>query len=192
LQAAIIVGTIIMIALACQELAGPNRRLNSAAATVLAGYLSLPYLSFRPATLAIFLLAICAWLLLRDRRLNERSRSVWLIVPITALLVNIHLTAAMVPLWVACLFLGALLERRGVRRYALMLALTLAACCATPMLAGLVRTAWHYRSDIMVTSGMITEMQPIYATLSGKITLLILVLLLTMAAVRPHRWRMGE
>jgi hypothetical protein len=117
-------GLILMIALSCLELAGPTRQLNCILATALAAYLSLPYLSFRPATAAIFLLSICAWLLLRDRR-DPGSKTVWLVIPITAALANIHLTAVLVPLWIGCLLLGELFNRgSGARRYAVLLIAT--------------------------------------------------------------------
>src|SRR5439155_19609842 len=47
---------VLMIALICAELAGPQRRMNAIMTTALAACLSLPYLSFRPATAAIVLL----------------------------------------------------------------------------------------------------------------------------------------
>lgn len=41
--------------------------------------------------------------------------------------------------------------------------MTFVACCATPMLAGLVRTIFHYgASDPMVASGVIGELRPFY------------------------------
>lgn len=194
-QASAIVATSILIALACAELAGPQRRLNSVAATVLTAYLSLPYMSFRPATLALMLLALFGWLLLRDRRLCERSRAVWLIVPITVLLVNIHLTAAVVPISIACLLVGSFYERdrRSVTRYAVLLALTSAACLATPMLPGLIDTAWHYQfGDVMVASSVIAEMSPIYSGPGGLLTCAILLVLLAAAARNGRAVRTGE
>src|SRR5205823_1919541 len=43
-------GFLLIVAQSCLELAGPQRRLNCIMATALAACLSLPYLSFRPAT----------------------------------------------------------------------------------------------------------------------------------------------
>jgi len=187
-------GIIVMIALGCLSLAGKGRLLSCAVATALAAYLSLPYLSFRPATIAIFLLAVCAWLLLRDRELDERSRAVWWTIPITALLANVHLTVVMMPLWVGCLLLGDIVEKRGrARRYLLLLIGCTLACVATPMCAGMFRTMWHYQfHDAMVASGLITEMQPLYAGIGGIVTIVVLNALTIWAMVHRHRVRVGE
>src|SRR4051812_47695616 len=83
-------------ALSCLALAGRDRKLNAVVGTVLTAYLSFAFLSFRPVTIAIVILAACAWLLFRDRRLDERSRAVWLIVPLTILATNIHLSAILI------------------------------------------------------------------------------------------------
>lgn len=106
---------ILLIAMSSLELqkqspSAQPRYLATSLATAIAAFLSLAYFSFRPVTLAILLLALCAWLLLRDRRLSERSAAVWLIIPLTALLTNIHLFAIFVPAAVAALLLGALIE----------------------------------------------------------------------------------
>ncbi len=186
-QGLIVAGIIGMTALACQELAGPQRRLNSIVGVVLAAYLSLAYLSFRPVTLAIFLLAVVAWLLLRDRRLGQRSKGVWWVIPITVVLTNVHLTVVVVTLWIAALVVGALNDRGPTRRYAVMLMTTSAACLATPMLAGVVHTALHYQfSDVMVASTFISEMQPFYQGTGGKITALV-VLGLWVASIRNQK-----
>jgi hypothetical protein len=129
--------------------------LGIALAAIVGGYLALPYFSFRPASMAYALLASCAWLLARDRRMRCRSRAVWLIVPITALLVNVHLFVLFVPIWVGLSYLG---------RRRMLLLLTVLACCATPMLPGVVHTSLHYStSDPMVSSGVIGELRPFYA-----------------------------
>ena len=188
---------VLMVALSCLELAGPQRRFNSVLATALAACLSLPYLAFRPATFAILLLSVCAWLLLRDRRLGETSKAVWAIVPLTAVLVNVHLTAVMAPLAVASLMVGAILERlqsgQRVRRYALLLAATGGACLLTPMLPGVVRAAWEYQfQDVMVASGGIEEMRPIYSGARGAAITLVLIVLMSVALVNRQRVRAGE
>src|SRR5947209_12391658 len=85
-------------------------------ATAFSVFLSLPYLSFRPATAALVLLAACHVLLRR-----ERSWTVWLVVPLTALLANIHLYVFLVPLWVAASVIGEAVERRPVRRLVILL-----------------------------------------------------------------------
>ena len=195
-QALAIVGTLMFITLACVELAGPERRLNCIVATAIAAYLSLAYLSFRPATFAIFLLSAVTYLLVRDRRMQERSRALWLIVPVTVLLTNIHLSAVMVPAWVACVFAGSIWEGnwRSVRRYLALLLATLLACLCTPMLGGAIRSAWHYQfNDPMVAGGHITEMSPIYQGASGIATTIGILALVALAlrnreSVRTAEW----
>jgi len=73
----------------------------------------MPYLSFRPVTAAVLLLAVVMLLIARDRRMGERSAAVWWVIPLTVLMVNVHLFACAVPLYVGVLLLGALWERRG-------------------------------------------------------------------------------
>ena len=103
----------------------------------------------------------CCWrsrrfLIVRDRRMGERSRAVWWVVPLTALMVNIHLFAVTVPMLLGTLFLGALWERRntfeppdwpeGDRRAwrtGGLLAGTSLACLATPMIAGFPAAVMH-------------------------------------------------
>ena len=46
-------------------------------------------------------------LLQRDRRMNGRSRAVWCIIPLTALLANVHLYVIFAPLAVATALLAA-------------------------------------------------------------------------------------
>ncbi|HZL34157.1 MAG TPA: hypothetical protein VFC78_02535, partial [Tepidisphaeraceae bacterium] len=67
--------------------------MESVLAGAMAAFLSLPYLSFRPVTAALVLLAVCGWLLVRDRRSGERTAAVWWLVPLTAGIVNLHLYA---------------------------------------------------------------------------------------------------
>ena len=67
LRAAMVSATIVLVSLACVRFAGAGRRLNCIVAIIYFSYLTLPYLSFRPATAAIMLLAaVC---------LAARSRS---------------------------------------------------------------------------------------------------------------------
>lgn len=141
------------------ERTGRARYLAAALAAFVGGFLALPYLSFRPVTAALVLLALCVWLLTRDRRLEYRSREVWLVIPITALLVNIHLYAIFVPLAVGAI----LFERLHLKRNLKLLAGTSIACLMTPMLPGVIRTAWNYQfEDVMVRGHVIAEMQPFY------------------------------
>jgi hypothetical protein len=98
---------------------------------------------------------------------------VWWIVPITALLANVHLVAVLVPIWVACLLIW---DRPRRRHYAILLAAAASACLATPMLPGMIRTAMFYNSrDVMVASDVIAEMRPVYRSFNGVIALAIFV-----------------
>jgi hypothetical protein len=182
-------------------------RAQSAAlvATGAAMMLVLPWFGFRPAAFAICIVAIIVWILYRDRARGERSWLVWAVVPLTALLANIHLFSLASPLWVGALFCGALIERarsdeqrraeathRAVR-YGTLTLLAAAACCATPMLAGFVRTAVYYQfSDPLVASTVIAEMQPFYLGIFGKIIVVMLAVVAVMLIVNRRTVRAGE
>lgn len=143
-------------------------------ATALAAFLSLPYLSFRPVLAAIDLLALCALLLLRDRRLGERTRLMWVLPAFAALLINLHIFAVFLPLWVAALAVGAWIERSRakLKRYCLLLALCLAGCCCTPMLVGTFKAICDYAAaNPLTATSMIAELEPMYRGLSHQITL---------------------
>ena len=73
-------------------------RFSVVIAVAMAAFLSLPYLSFRPVTAAFVLLALSTLLIVRDRRMGERSKAVWLVIPLTALTINVHLFATVVPM----------------------------------------------------------------------------------------------
>jgi hypothetical protein len=210
--AALVALLLIFNALSCSALAGEERRLCAVVGTLLTAYLSFPFLSFRPVTIAIVLLAACAWLIFRDRRRGERSRAVWLLIPLTALISNIHLCAIIIPIWTACLLAGSILERRravhparsdevprgradgrSIRRYALLLAATFLAALATPMLPGAARAAWHYQfGDVMVASRVIAEMQPIYRGRAAILTITLLLFVAFCAIRNRDRLRAGE
>ena len=193
-EAILVAAVVVLIALCCLEVAGKERRLSCAIATAVGALFAIPYLAFRPVTFAIVLLGLCAWLLLRDRRLGEQSRAVWLIVPLTALCTNLHLSAAVAPVWVGCLFAGALWERRRrapspVTRYAALLVATALASLATPMLPGVVRTGWHYLArDVMVASGGIEEVQRAGPRTLGITAGVFIVVLLRRRAIRAGEW----
>jgi hypothetical protein len=187
-EALLVAAFIVLIAATCIAYTAGGRRLNCVLATAFGAYLSIPYLSFRPITMALVLLALVTWLLIREVR--RAGYSVWLIVPITALLANIHLCAIVVPIWVACLLVGAVREKKHVRKYAMLLVLVLLASCATPMLAGAVKAAWRYESsDVMVSSNIIAEMRPIYYGWLGKITIALCAALFVAAVIRPEPQR---
>jgi hypothetical protein len=198
-----------LIALCCREAQRaltPHRPggFSALLATGAACIWSLAYFSFRPATLAIDLLALAAWLILRDRRLGERSRAVWLCIPLAALLTNIHLTVILLPAWFGCLAAGAAWEchkgcddavdrTRRLKRYVLLSVLTAIACLATPMLPGVVRVIAHYQAeDVMVASPFIAEMQPFYQSPFGKVSAILIVATLGYAIWNRRRLRAGE
>jgi hypothetical protein len=176
IQSAMEAGIILFIGLAALEASAAAhqqpRRLTAALAAFVGAFLALPYLSFRPVTFTFLLLAMSSWLLTRDRRMGESSKTVWLLVPATILLTNVHLFAAMVPASVSALALGAWWERRRnpsedatrrFRRYTRLTAATAGACLLTPMLPGVIATAAHYQfEDVMVGSPYIQEMLPFY------------------------------
>lgn len=200
-QALMMAGFVIFVALAALSFPSPStlgegqgggrgRELAVIISTVFAMFLSLPYLSFRPVTFVIVLLALCTWLLLRDRKLNEQSRAVWLIVPLTAVMTNCHFFAAIVPLWVMTLLIGAIWEKRNVARYGLMLALASIACAATPMLPGAISSIWHYQfSDPMVGGGIVAEFRPFW---SSPVTVILLVGWLLLVLRKRTEFRTGE
>jgi hypothetical protein len=188
---ALMAGTLVVfISLSALELSiarfGRPRYLAAGVAGFVGAFLSLPYLSFRPVTAALALLAIAAWLLQRDRRMEHRSRAVWLLIPLTALLINIHLYAIFVPLAVA-----GLLTR--TRRWAMLLAGTIAACLLTPMLPGVIQTAWNYQfTDVMVSGHVIAEMQPFYRGQLGWISAALVLTVLAAAGINRRQLRLGD
>jgi hypothetical protein len=197
-QAAMESAFILLLGLGALELSarvhGLPRYLASALAAAIGGVLSLAYLSFRPVTAALTILAFIAWLLLRDRRLNQHSKLIWLVPPLTALLINIHFFALFVPLWTAALLTGDLFESRGmgsgepgraaiprsprIRRGLLLFVLSLAACSLTPLLPGTIRSILDYSTtDVMVHSSSIAEFRPFYLGLMGNISAAFVVML---------------
>jgi hypothetical protein len=149
---------------------GDRRPLFSIAlATAFAAFGSFPYLSFRPAMFALVLLATCAWLFVRDRRLGEASRAVWLVPLLTALCVNVHLYAFFVPALLGLIAIADWLARRQFPRRAFTLATASGVgCLCTPLLPGVVAQAFAYQSsDVMVREGRIAEMQPIWGGMFG-------------------------
>jgi hypothetical protein len=175
-QALMMGAFVVLVALCAMQLQRDENPLAVVLATVFAMYFSLPYLSFRPVTFVIVLLALSTWLILRDRRLEERSRAVWWVVPITTLMTNCHFFSVLVPLWLSAMLIGALIGREHVRRYALLLGCSILACCATPMFPGMVRAMWVYQfSDPMVGAGMIAEFQPVWAGSLGIVAVALLL-----------------
>ncbi len=119
-QALMEMGFILLLGLCALELTAKvyarPRYLAAAVSVAFGAILSLAYLSFRPVTAALTILALIAWLLLRDRRLDQKSWVVWLAVPLTALLINIHFFALFVPLWTGAFWSAICLNPFLIRR----------------------------------------------------------------------------
>lgn len=190
MQALTTAAFVALIALCAYEMTAGGNPMGVIVSTVMAMFLSLPYLSFRPVTFVIVMLAVCAWLLLRDRNLDERSRAVWWIVPITAIATNCHFYSVLVPIWITALLIGAIREGRGVDHYGSLLAATLLACCATPMLPGMINSLWEYQfNDPMVSGGIVAEFQPFW---TSPIAVAIVVLWLGLLIWNREKLRPGD
>lgn len=191
LTQAILMGLFVwFVSLCAKELTDRRNPLAVVIATVAAMFLSLPYLSFRPVTFVLVMLALCAWLLLRDRRMNEKSRAIWWIVPIAAVMTNCHFFAILLPMVVGALLIGAFIEAKNVRRYSILILPTTLACLATPMLAGTWDVIWRYQfSDPMVSGGVIAEFQPIWSSPSGFVLVVACAIL---CFIHRDRLRIGE
>jgi hypothetical protein len=190
-------GFLMMLALsgleASEQISGKRKYLPSALSAVAGGIYSLAYLSFRPVDMTLVLLAIIAWLLLRDRRLNQQSRAVWFVPVITALATNLHFFAFFAPAWAAALLIGDLLEKRRPRRGAVLFVTTLIASLATPMLPGTLTTIWNYAfHDVLVHSGHIAEMGHFYGGIMGNISLSLVILTGVLTLINWSKIRWGE
>lgn len=160
----------------------------------LATFLALPYLSFRPVLGAIDLLALCSLLLLRDRRMNERSRAIWVVPALTAITINLHIFAFFVPMFVGALLVGAWIEwdKLKLNRYAILLGLCMLACCCTPMLRGTFAAILEYAiANPLTRTPMIAELEPMYRGLLHQLTLA-LVLAILACAIAKRTLRPGE
>jgi hypothetical protein len=171
----------------------PSPTLTAAAIATLAGtFLSLPYLSFRPVTLTLALMTVCAALLYRDRAHDRQTRAVWLVVPMTVLLINLHLFAVLVAAWTWALCTGDGItygprDRRTIRAGVLAVATSLA-CLTTPMLPGVVASMVQYQfTDPIVAGGEIAEFRPFYYGGMGKVSLGIVLAMLAALAVGRKR-----
>jgi hypothetical protein len=180
-------------------------RLSAVVATALSAFLAMPYLSFRPVTAAVLLLGVATVLIVRDRRMGERSAAVWWVIPLTVLMVNVHLFACAVPLYVGAMFLGAVWERRGaleppdwpegdrrVRRNLLLLVGTALACLCTPMIDGFPAALMHLQYDPIVTGPTIAEYQPFYRGGLGVCAAFIISALVISAYLSRRLLRVGE
>jgi hypothetical protein len=206
-------GFLVLVALASLEATkiatGAPRYFAAAVATAMAAVLSLAYLSFRPVTAVLVILAFASWLLLRDRRMDHKSRAVWIIPALTALATNFHFFAIFIPLWTFALFVGDAVERmranradlacpfaareiihisahRSMAHGAILMLLCAGAFLMTPLLPGMIGAILNYSfNDVMVRSGMISEMQPFYHGTMGLISAGLTALLL-ICVIRSH------
>jgi hypothetical protein len=166
---------VIFVALSAHELSNRQNPLAVIIATIFAIYLSLPYLSFRPVAFAIVLLSVCTWLILRDRRLEQRTGAMWCILPLTVLMANCHFFSVLVPMIVAALLIESIRQGSGRRRYALLLVLTAVGSMSTPMLPGMLRSIWNYQfNDPMLDAGVVAEFQPPWAGPLGWLSVILL------------------
>ena len=148
--------------------------------------------------------------------MNERSRAVWLLIPITALTTNLHLIAVVIPMWAGAMLAGALIEQRRVsqtwlgrpaRAQERSDLLIQPAHSLRPPLHRLhhrllphphasrraIQSALHYQSaDVMVASRVIAEMQPIYRGTGAPIALTLLALVWFSAFFESQKLRPGE
>ena len=190
-QAVTIAAMYTLLAMSCVQRGAS--RLAVVIVLLCAGYLSLPYLSFRPATFALALFALAVWFIVRDRAMGERSRAVWWIVPLTVLMVNVHLFAVLVPASVGALLVGAFVERRQILRYLLMFALCCVACLMTPMLPGMLASMWSYQAnDPMVARHLIAELTPFYSGPMGWLSVAIVGAGIAVCVRRRQMLRAGE
>ena len=159
-------------------------RLATALASAAGAFLALPYLSFRPVLFALLLIAIVNALCWRDRRMNGTSRAIWMTLPLIALTINLHLFGMLGTMLVVLHVLArGQLDQRAI---ALSAGAIVAACC-TPMLPGLLRTAWHYQqADPMVAGGKIAEMLPFWTGPLGMVSACVALLMLAAVA---RSWR---
>ena len=163
---------------------GGGKELSITLLTANAAFFTLPFISFRPVTFALLIFAIIVALLSHDRA--APSKRTWLIVPLTALMTNMHLYALLVPILLLATTAGAFFDdRKQFARYALLTFATAVAACCTPMLGGAITTALRYNAvDPMVAANYITEMRPFYSGGIGKVSLALFIALLTMCIIR--------
>ena len=173
---------------------GEPRRFAALLATIVCALFSIPFLSFRPVTFALVILAAMTWLIWRDRRAG--GRMLWLCVPLTLVLTNLHLYVILWLAGLAAMTAGAVvaawandpvspLHAARARRVALLTALCAVAACGTPMLPGCIRNAiWFQRGDPMVAHALVTEIVPFHAGLLGKVLALAVATTIVLAIAR--------
>ena len=177
-------GIIALIAAAARLHTKTANDLGVAILTAVAAFFTLPFVSFRPVTFGLLVMAAMVLMLTADRR--RASAMVWWIVPLTVLLTNLHLYAVVIVALTWATFFGSIPSGRTAWRRLLWLAIaTSIAACLTPMLRGAVTTAIQYNAvDPMVASPFITEMRPFYNGGTGKASLVLFIALMAMCVGR--------
>lgn len=131
---------------------GANALVSLAALLVLVSASSIHYLA-RPHIFTLLLLGASLWMVERDRR--QPGWQVWLLVPVSAVWVNLHSGFFALPACLAVLAAGLAIEGwmeegqrrrswRATRRYAALSAATAAASLVNPYGIGLHRHIWSY------------------------------------------------
>jgi hypothetical protein len=165
--------------------------MSAAVGTMVAFLLSMPYLSFRPVTFCLVIIASCGFLASLDRW--NRTRAVWLIPPLCVLGTNLHFFVILVPLGLAANLLSDLLQGQPARRGMLLLTATVLACLCTPLLHGVAHSVLHYSlNDPMVNSGIIAEFEPFYSGKAGLLSAAVVLGGLFMLLRRRERFEAGE
>jgi hypothetical protein len=188
---------VLLVAMCCIESSAapaPRQLLPITVSTALATFLSLPYLSFRPVLFAIVLIGMSTLLLLRDRRLNERSRAIWTLPALAAISINVHIFAVFIPIFVAALLVGAWIERDRpkLKRYAILFTACVLGCCCTPMLGGTICAILDYSTtNPLARTSMIAELEPMYRGTLHQLTLLIVLAIVARTAAK-RTVRAGE
>ncbi len=123
------------------------------------------------------------------------SRAIWVVPILTAITINLHIFALFVPMFVGALTLGAWIERDKLnfKRYAILLAACILACCCTPMLRGTLGAIGEYATANPVTrTSMIVELEPMYRGLIHQITLVVVLAILVFVVAKrrlcPGEW----
>ena len=139
---------------------------------------SIHYLA-RPHVFSILFYTLALWILAEDR--DRPSRVVWLLVPLTALWVNLHagFVAWLATLGLLVLFCGAHRDGFGVRRYGKLLALCSLASLLNPYgwqlhqhVAGYLNSSWildhvqEFQSPLIRSESMIVFALLLLATVA--------------------------
>lgn len=162
--------TLLFVALAVVDRAG--RSPKAAAVVLIVAALILPFISLRPVALAFPFCAFAAWAVTGSSVGRRHRLAVGALIPVTALLANVHLFFLFPVLLLITWALGEWLEGRTAGGAADSKALTYAgiatvsfgmAILANPFGLGLLKVAFYVLlNDVMAGSAAIVEMRPFY------------------------------